>query len=237
MPEEIKLPIAEIFTSIHGEGRWAGTRMTFIRLAGCTVGKVFPSDYEGNASGCAELVILPSGKEASMCTTFDDRTFPCDTDYSRTESLTLNEIWNRIPTRVEHVCITGGEPLMHKNLLDLCNYLSKFYLHIETSGTIEFPDWPPSTYVACSPKVGYIPEMVHKADEVRIMADKNLTIESVRLLILHCNYKYQDIYFSPLCIGETTEPDRESLAVCMDFVSLFPKTKVSIQMHKVLGVR
>ena len=35
-------PVAEVFHSIKGEGFWTGVPMKFIRLAGCTVGKVVP---------------------------------------------------------------------------------------------------------------------------------------------------------------------------------------------------
>lgn len=234
-----KFPIAEIFTSVHGEGRWAGTRMTFIRLAGCSVGRQYGRLGTAIKEGINQevLPILPSGKTAYQCTTFDGRVFPCDTDFQKTESLSMLEIYYQIPKGVEHVCITGGEPLMHKNLLDLMNYLQRFWIHIETSGTIEFPKWSSEVYVACSPKAGYLPEMVKLADEVRIMVDDKVGSEPVRELLKFTNLKYQGVFFSPLCIGDTTIPEPSSLKACMDFVEEFPGTKVSIQMHKVLGVR
>jgi 7-carboxy-7-deazaguanine synthase len=39
---EKTFPISEVFTSPQGEGLYAGQLMTFIRFAGCTVGKPFP---------------------------------------------------------------------------------------------------------------------------------------------------------------------------------------------------
>jgi organic radical activating enzyme len=33
----MRYPVAEIFYSIQGEGRWVGRSMTFVRLAGCSV--------------------------------------------------------------------------------------------------------------------------------------------------------------------------------------------------------
>src|SRR6185369_16374948 len=103
MGTKLTLPVAEVFTSIHGEGHWAGTLMTFIRLAGCTVGKPM-------AKGL--LPILSTGAQSTMCTTFDGRQFPCDTDYNMTGKWTVEELLMEIPHNVRHVCITGGEPLM-----------------------------------------------------------------------------------------------------------------------------
>src|SRR5271155_1867576 len=99
-------PIAEIFTSPQGEGQYCGTMMTFIRLAGCSVGKPFPKDRYYR-----EQDPLPIYTE--MCTLYDGRTFECDTDYRVKERLEVSQILDRIPAEVDHVCISGGEPFIH----------------------------------------------------------------------------------------------------------------------------
>lgn len=228
------LPIAEIFTSIHGEGYWAGTPMTFIRLAGCTVGKSFVN----NGPDPVNFPMFPDGKYMFQCTTFDGRTFPCDTDYRKVYSLSLGAILRTIPSHIKHVCITGGEPLMHgEKLTDLILYLNKFWVHIETSGSIEIQRPSGHLHITCSPKAGYVPSFVSEADEVRIPVGTGLTREAIDILMAYVKPQYQYVYFSPLCIGDTTVPEPESLKMCMDLVMQYPDTMVSIQMHKVLGVR
>jgi len=110
--QERLIPIAETFTSIQGEGSNAGTRMTFFRLAGCTVGKRFhQAHYGGIHSDDFRVIQYPS--YVNQCTAFDGRTFPCDTDYGMKERLTVAQLMDRIPKGVRWVSITGGEPLMH----------------------------------------------------------------------------------------------------------------------------
>lgn len=231
------LPIAEIFTSIHGEGFWAGTPMTFIRLAGCTVGKK-------PVHGKGPFAII-NGREADVCTTFDNRQFSCDTDFHKTQDLTVQEILHQVPERIKHVCITGGEPLMHAERiwdLQLLQHLlfRKITPHFETSGTI-IPRWDilniPEIYWACSPKMGYLPEFLHYAHEVRIMADRDLTNAAVHQLYEQVP-KGTQVYFAPLSHpSDVLRFDERSLKRCMELVEHFPHTRVSIQMHKVLNVR
>jgi organic radical activating enzyme len=150
-----KYPVSEIFTSPQGEGVWTGTLMTFIRLAGCCVGKPFPKErytelphckFEckggdpdiGHGPTCAYAksvnAHLPIYTE--QCTTYDGRHFECDTDYRTKSLMTSEEIVTQVPEGVKYICLTGGEPLMH-NLCPLLHALTKTgrKIHIETSGT------------------------------------------------------------------------------------------------------
>src|SRR4051812_2738266 len=92
-------PISEIFTSPQGEGLYTGMMMTFIRLAGCSVGRPYPKEKYvvlphcefkciggdpdmGHGPNCAyakSTHVLPIYTE--QCTLYDGRTFACDTDY------------------------------------------------------------------------------------------------------------------------------------------------------------
>src|SRR5579864_2811065 len=76
-------PVAEIFQSIQGEGRWQGTPMTFIRLAGCTVGKPYSAEAR-------KTLGLPIYVE-KCCDVFGTG-FPCDTDYRVKQRLTEGDI-------------------------------------------------------------------------------------------------------------------------------------------------
>ncbi len=65
----------------------------------------------------------------------------CDTPYSfsRGNQLTLTEILDKVCTYgVSHVCITGGEPLLQKNIYHLMRLLCDegYVVNLETSGSL-----------------------------------------------------------------------------------------------------
>ncbi|KKK67234.1 hypothetical protein LCGC14_2956090, partial [marine sediment metagenome] len=107
-----RLPVAEIFHSIQGEGQYAGTPMLFIRLAGCSVGKpqsAKTSDdwantkISGSSLGRA-VPILRTSRTAWLCHTYDGRPFWCDTDFNKkldaTPEWLLSDCWEK------HICLT-----------------------------------------------------------------------------------------------------------------------------------
>jgi len=101
------LRVAEIFASIQGEGRWAGTPSAFVRVSGCNLRCVWcDTPYaswmpEGPAMTVAEIV-------------------------SRVEGL-----------GVRHVVLTGGEPLLFEPIIALAQALKGAHvLTCETAGTV-----------------------------------------------------------------------------------------------------
>jgi 7-carboxy-7-deazaguanine synthase len=100
------LPVSEIFYSLQGEGKLAGVPSLFVRFAGCPL-----------------------------------RCPWCDTRYawdaSAGQQKTIDELLaeiSRSPSR--YVVLTGGEPLIHSELMPLVTQLRRLEYHvtIETSG-------------------------------------------------------------------------------------------------------
>lgn len=260
MEEQVMtIPIAEIFTSVQGEGDQSGIRMTFFRLAGCTVGKRYPREHYGHISQDVQerdskgnlklehggpsnpFVQYPS--YVNQCTAFDGRHFPCDTDYGRKETLSIAQLLSRIPEGVKWVSITGGEPLMYMDkVIALCKALrnNSNKVHLETSGTIHLQDDLLDTslcYIACSPKANYLPTMVKMANEIRLMVDKDFNIDEAKRVIQGCK---GHVFLSPLSRqDDIMKIDRESMAMCLKLQAMpaFSHTRISIQAHKILGVR
>jgi organic radical activating enzyme len=189
------------------------------------------------------IPILPSGRNASICTAFDGRTFPCDTDYSLSQHLSLDELLQQIPRGIKHVCITGGEPLMHASRIQDSGLLNELIAsditpHFETSATIlPPPSWSERIYWACSPKKNYLPHFLsYIANEVRIMVDKDLKFEDVEKLVLDVP-RGVPIFFAPLSSPHNVmEFDHDSMVRAKDFAMTYGG-RVSIQMHKILEVR
>jgi 7-carboxy-7-deazaguanine synthase len=100
--------VAEIFASLQGEGLLAGTPSTFVRASGCNLRCVW-----------------------------------CDTPYTswepEGESLAVGEILERVrslPPR--HAVVTGGEPLLFSEAVELCRMLRRegWHVTVETAGTV-----------------------------------------------------------------------------------------------------
>lgn len=103
-----RLRIAEIFTSVQGEGIWAGVPSTFVRISGCNLRCVW-----------------------------------CDTPYASWSPegpiLPVSEIVEQVlATRIDHVVITGGEPMLFEATETLATELRRLgkTITIETAGTI-----------------------------------------------------------------------------------------------------
>ncbi len=109
---KIKMPMVEVFQTVEGEGTRAGYPTTFVRVYNCNL----------------------------RCTW-------CDTTYSYAPNkpeyyATIEEIVSQVTSYGHHhICLTGGEPLMHKEKsMYLVWALSQIEcvtdLHIETNGSI-----------------------------------------------------------------------------------------------------
>lgn len=226
-----ELPVAEIFESIQGEGTYVGTPMLFIRLAGCNVGKLAKAlKVEG------PFPLLPSGSEAKACCTFDGRIFPCDTDYELRRKVSFDEIRETlIRSRHQHVCVTGGEPFLHAELLKdfYLDVLSKrgIIAHIETSGTIQ-PKWThPNYWITCAPKLNAQAVMIVRADELKILVDENFDERSLTPEM----FNHRNVYLCP--VNEVSSVDMLNVGRCLELLKQYPNWKLSVQLHKFLGLR
>jgi 7-carboxy-7-deazaguanine synthase len=230
---ERDLPIAEIFDSIQGEGQWVGTRMLFIRLAGCNVGK------PAKALKLDPFPLLPTGREASVCSSWDGRTFPCDTDYSVSYRLSHHEVITKVlSSGVRHVCITGGEPLLHAPLIEnLFTPLAKaeVRIHIETSGTIApylvGKKLLPGYWVTVSPKLNAQDSMIQRADELKLLVDEGFDVNRLTLSML----SHPNVFVCP--INEIENVRKDNVERCIELLHQYPHWRMSVQVHKFFGWR
>lgn len=104
------MKVVEIFDSIDGEGLRTGAAVTFIRLAGCNL----------RCSYCDTLYALFG--EAQEC---------------KYTEMDVNEIAKKV--KFKRVTLTGGEPLLHKDVDRLINTLinNGVSVNIETNGAVD----------------------------------------------------------------------------------------------------
>ncbi|MBS1723614.1 MAG: 7-carboxy-7-deazaguanine synthase QueE [Armatimonadetes bacterium] len=103
-----KLRITETFTSIQGEGIWAGTPSHFIRVSGCNLRCRWCDTPYASWSPEGPIVDLSELIEGA------------------------------VTSGVAHVVVTGGEPMLFPPVVDLCAALKEAgkTVTIETAGTV-----------------------------------------------------------------------------------------------------
>jgi 7-carboxy-7-deazaguanine synthase len=218
--------INEIYMGIQGEAGWAGTAMAFVRLAGCNVGTPWSPEAQ-KAMG------IPTWRQ--RCTNWDGISFACDIDYHKQKVKSVEKIMATPEVSNAHrVCITGGEPFLH-DLVPLVKALSheKKKVHVETAGTfsvrrvMRYEPW-----ITCSPKHGYLLDVLAAANEIKILVGKEF--DENRFL-----YEFQawihtgKIWFQPI----DGQSDDDNTKKCLALVEKYPGTRISVQLHKILGWR
>ena len=211
----MKYRLRSIFSSIQGEGRNTGRPATFIRFAGCNLNCPW-----------------------------------CDTRKHTKEMLTLAEIMAKVrKLNNRSVIITGGEPTIVIGLNDILAELKKegYWLAIETNGTRNIPELEMFDYISVSPKNFYRARyadgtMLHKANEVRIVAEDELMLGFCR--DMRKRIAADDYFISPL--DENGKIHYRRAFNLMLKLNAKPKTGgeapwppwcLSIQTHKVLGLK
>ncbi len=182
---------------------------------------------EGARSGEAAVFIRLSGCNLNCAF--------CDTEHQSYQELTEEEIVRQAaayPARL--VVITGGEPTLQltESIVDKLHLAGKT-VAIETNGTRPVPgnvDW-----ITVSPKAAFLGEkarpVIKNAKEVKIVIDDIHEYEDPTFGIKADYYCAQ-----PCDTGDDTR-NSDIIGRCVRFVMQNPQWRLSIQTHKILGVR
>lgn len=209
--------INEIFYSYQGEGYRAGTLNAFVRFRGCNMACVKEAGPKS-----------PGG-------------FDCDTEFESGTKMEAGDIidtcermmdayFARVGEEVKHpnVIFTGGEPGLQLDEYLVAEFKGRgWYTAIETNGSIDVSglglDW-----ISVSPKVAEHAIRQMTADEVRYVRGFMQAIPKPR-----CEAKHKLI--SPAFDGNTLQ--EEVMAWCEQLVRENPEWAISLQKHKIMGVR
>lgn len=184
---------------------------------------------EGTFTGSAAVFVRYSG-----CNLKCDF---CDTAHQSGKVISDEELIARVcqyPTR--HVIFTGGEPtlFLKASILKTLHERGKF-IHVETNGTIRLDDEIEHLidWITCSPKNGNVPQ-IQRIDELKIVFDME-HIDHVDKLD-HVKAEVEEYYLQP-CDRADAEYNRINTAECINYIKTHPKWKLSLQTHKMLGLR
>lgn len=206
--------VKEIFYTLQGEGANAGRAAVFCRFSGCN---------------------LWTGREADRATAICDF---CDTDFigvgpdggkfATAEDLAA-AVASRWPTESmerRFVVCTGGEPLLQLDTAAIdALHAEGFEIAVETNGTQEPPDG--LDWICVSPKAR-APFVLTHGDELKVVFPQP-DLDPARFASLD----FEHFFLQPM-----DGPQREAnTRAAIDYCLAHPRWRVSIQTHKLLGIR
>lgn len=160
----------------------------------------------------------------------------CDTDHQNGRHYTTEEVISKIqkyPAR--HIIFTGGEPTLQlsRDLVERLHTLGKF-LHIETNGSIRLSDDIENNidWITVSPKDA--PIKIQRIDELKALyhgGGQNMAaLDSIRTANPDCRY------LQPCDVNNPQENSR-ILSETIEYIKQNPRWRLSLQTHKIIGIR
>ena len=156
----------------------------------------------------------------------------CDTDHEHAEEMTRDELENAVGELLKGhdgaiVVLTGGEPALQLREDEPLFRRFKTLVCIETNGTRPVPGWV--EWITVSPK-NELPlrEIVPTPSELKFVFEPEHITYYLSMQEADCRLSIQ-----PLARRDGTTNLREAL----EFVLAHPRFKLSVQLHKLIGVR
>lgn len=204
--------VNEIFYTLQGEGAHSGIPAVFIRFSGCNL-----------------------------------RCPWCDTEFADYREMTSDQIIAEIcelydlpNERRKMVVMTGGEPgLQVDDALVDALHAAGFFVCIETNGTRPLPvaiDW-----VTCSPKEG-TRLALHKVNEVKVVFTGTYDPEVWRSQLEAEHWMLQPLRYTGEWlmmsgIDEWEDDRNDNLPETVRYILSHPFWRLSVQLHKIAGLR
>lgn len=193
------------------------------------VNEIFYSvQAEGSMAGRAAVFVRFSG--CNLKCPF------CDTKHERGRFYTSKQIDERInkldPSGKAMVVLTGGEPTLQLHEDDPIGK-SREIVAIETNGTNYIPSWV--TFVTISPKTKITEGMIRVADDVKIVfGTYNMkAMKAIEAITELYNRGLGSLFVQPMA----DENGHFDVAPVLKFIKKNPAWRMSVQWHKLTGVR
>lgn len=230
--------VKETFRTIQGEGYHTGTPALFVRFAGCNLWSGREQDRERDAVA-----------SEAECPRF------CDTDFVGGERMTAEEIGAVVAEAgLRLVVLSGGEPLLQVDdalLAELHRVAPQATIAIETNGTV----WPKFRYrpaahalldagqmadrdlyevvywlwITLSPKRSRSETKIDSASEIKLVVPAYKAAD-------WADFPADHYFLQPQALQDRRDVDNEQSVA--NILSHFGgKWRLSLQTHKILGVR
>ena len=205
--------IKEIYFTQQGEGKNTGKNFVFVRFSGCNL-------WSGKEKN----------RESAICKF-------CDTDFYGVDGVNggiyeakelvkmIKSLW-MVDSNPVSAVLTGGEPLLQLDD-ELIQELKKedIYIAIETNGTLLAPDG--IDWICMSPKAGTEIKLRSGSEIKVVYPQKDLDPDKFSDL------DFENFFIQPMDSKELESNVAKSIKFCMEN----PKWRLSLQTHKILGIR
>jgi len=202
--------VKELFYSLQGEGGNTGRAAVFCRFSGCN---------------------LWSGREQDRAAAVCDF---CDTDFvggdkfDGADSLAqaVEDLWPSGTGGQRLVILTGGEPGLQvdSGLVDALR-TRRFEVAIETNGTVDLA--PGIGWVCVSPK-GSTDLKVTQGDELKLVFPQT-GVDPARC----ADMAFDHLFLQPKAGAD----EQQNTLLAVDYCRAHPQWRLSLQTHKLLGIR
>jgi 7-carboxy-7-deazaguanine synthase len=207
--------IKEIFYTLQGEGFNTGRPAVFCRFAGCNLWSGLERDRDkAICKFCDTDFVWSSSKDVGKF------------DSPKELAQAVANVWPWESGGKPFVVCTGGEPLLQlDNILVNAFHHYGFEVAVETNGTLPAPegiDW-----ICVSPKIGS-QLVIKEGHELKLIfpqigADPEL----------FKNLAFKNFYLQPMDDSDRKKNLREAIEYC----KAHPSWHLSVQIHKIIGIR
>ena len=215
-----KLHVVEVFETIQGEGSLSGCAAVFVRFTGCNM-------WSGHAQS----------RERDATRNYAECPRWCDTAFTAGETMEVGALLDRVMqyrAANELIVFTGGEPLLQltADVLAAFRERTSAVLALETNGTVELGDRA-FDHVCVSPKVGAARLKVRKGNDLKVVYPAYSPLSYLQ------DTHFAHYFVQPLAqtsaVGVSAIDDanvRRAIKFCLQN----PRWRLSMQMHKIIGV-
>lgn len=210
--------VKEMFVTLQGEGLQAGRRAVFVRFAGCNLWSGREQDRDkASCTFCDTDFVGTNGDNGGR---YVDATALA----AHAAALWAEDLEDSAP--VAFAVLTGGEPLLQVDpaLIDAM-HAAGFEIAIETNGTIAVPDG--IDWVCVSPKAGT--QIVQRSGNELKMVWPQPGLDYTEIE----NWDFDHLLVQPM--DGLSALDARAAAI--RFVLHHPRWRLSLQAHKIAGLR
>jgi 7-carboxy-7-deazaguanine synthase (Cx14CxxC type) len=207
--------VKEIFYTLQGEGANAGRAAVFCRFAGCNLWTGREADRATAVCRFCDTDFVGVGPDGGKFATAD----------ALADAVAARWTGESAGARPLVVC-TGGEPLLQLDAAAVeALHRRGFEVAVETNGTRRPP--PGLDWICVSPKVG-APLVLEQGDELKLVYPQDggdpARFEALR---------FRHFFLQPMDGPALEENTARAVAYCL----AHPRWRLSVQTHKVAGIR
>ena len=206
--------VKEIFYTLQGEGANAGRPSVFCRFSGCNLWTGREADRPSAICDFCDTDFVGVGPDGGKFATASDL------------AASIAAKWPSADRENRFVVCTGGEPLLQLDEAAIAALHEQgFEVAVETNGTQQPP--PGIDWICVSPKAR-ANLVLRRGNELKLVFPQpGLDPASLESL------DFEEFFLQPMDGPHAEENTRAAVAYCL----AHPRWRLSVQTHKVLGIR